>query len=385
MTIFRPFVLKSVDIFFDTLSRLKYKNFNWFTEWDITEKCNLKCRYCFRPHVKKEARHYNEDYQKSLKTILKLKPKGMIITGGEPLMVESFPSLLEKLKKELDPRIIITTNLSVSENRIKSIMPYVSNYHVSLDGLGKVNEGLRGYSGDLIINNMRFLWNNIKDYHENPSMMTLTVLTRENCREEHIVPMLEAIKSIDAGLLASFAVMLPVTDSLSVASDNTLLEETRELLHELKSRYNIITVGSINRLSDKKETEMTAVKCYRQFFRSRIKPDGSIVNCKPSVNIPYFKSQFLEALSRKDFSGIYKVLKRIYKTMLRDPGNPLCLQPCKCEEFIDTFLLQKELDMENRKIFRIMLNSLAEKEKEESFRYITEKINKEFKRELLDW
>jgi hypothetical protein len=78
--------------------------------WFITEKCNMSCPYCLEKEVLKrfitEKEITPEQWADAWN---RLQPATLDITGGEPLLVPGFVSILEKLNKSI--RIAITSNV----------------------------------------------------------------------------------------------------------------------------------------------------------------------------------------------------------------------------------------------------------------------------------
>lgn len=111
--------------------------------WDCTRNCNLSCKYCGSP----ERYEHELDTPQMLAILKTFKDYGIpyiAATGGEPL---TRPDLLDIFKqaKAYGMRTGITTNgtLITKENvaELISTMDYIT---ISIDGVGPVNDCLRG-------------------------------------------------------------------------------------------------------------------------------------------------------------------------------------------------------------------------------------------------
>lgn len=112
--------------------------------WDISNKCNLKCKYC--------GSNFQKNYNRTFCDIEKIVSniKGIVdeveLFGGEPLILENIENILEKLSLN-GIGINITTNGQngnailhfILDNNIK-----INNLFVSIDGNEDENDFLRG-------------------------------------------------------------------------------------------------------------------------------------------------------------------------------------------------------------------------------------------------
>lgn len=95
---------------FDSLKQFPYR-----INWNMNLKCNLKCRYCFFPHVKKEdpdvfkhsPEHISSAFERTGKEWL------IMLSGGEPFLYPGFIKLCQELSKK--NWLQISTNLTHSD------------------------------------------------------------------------------------------------------------------------------------------------------------------------------------------------------------------------------------------------------------------------------
>lgn len=109
----------------------------------ITDRCNLKCRMCDYWKNKNPKKELTPEQWKQI--LDKLKINRVHIIGMEPLLYKDFDRLLKTIKPGRN--IMLTTNGILLDKHIPAISKYVSNTAVSLDGLAKVHDRIRGIKG----------------------------------------------------------------------------------------------------------------------------------------------------------------------------------------------------------------------------------------------
>ncbi len=138
----KPDTSKRLDLKNDELPNLGLINV-WF---NILSFCNLSCEHCFL---------YKEDNSKPISlnnskyiinNLIKLEPKRLNISGGEPLLHPNLIEILKYAKESFDWEIVLVTN-GQTENveLIQSISIYLSYIQISIDGIdAKTNDKIRG-------------------------------------------------------------------------------------------------------------------------------------------------------------------------------------------------------------------------------------------------
>lgn len=123
-----------------------YKNSEKTVIWDITSKCNLKCKHCYQS--------YNEDLiafsKKNIDEIIDILKKEMVghihILGGEPLLYNHLLYLIEKAKKN-GLLVTINTNGTMLTEKIACRLSDLGldQLSFSLDGATEsINDKIRG-------------------------------------------------------------------------------------------------------------------------------------------------------------------------------------------------------------------------------------------------
>ncbi len=115
--------------------------------WHITNKCNLKCKYCFTNSDSSYPLPKQEVLKNTANFIAKLKPKILSIIGGEPLLINTglLAQVLRIVKKNPSTTINIDTNaILVKEQVITKLEKYIYQWNTTVDAITDVHNKLRG-------------------------------------------------------------------------------------------------------------------------------------------------------------------------------------------------------------------------------------------------
>lgn len=102
----------------------------------VTNRCNLKCKHCCQDSGCMEHDNLSTDELcKIIDVISSLEPKGIIFTGGEPLMRNDMIKLLRYAKSKFKGQIILATNaILINEDNIEPIIENITGISISIDG-----------------------------------------------------------------------------------------------------------------------------------------------------------------------------------------------------------------------------------------------------------
>lgn len=98
--------------------------------WNITSRCNLRCKHCYYADVKEDEMAFDIKVLDGSSVL--------IFSGGEPLLREDVYKLARKAK-ELGLRPVLSTNGLIMPE--EPVFDYIG---ISLDGVGNTNDFLRG-------------------------------------------------------------------------------------------------------------------------------------------------------------------------------------------------------------------------------------------------
>ena len=152
---------------------------------ELTEKCNLKCRYCYGAFAPERSTHLT--YEDAVKLFGALKARNVRtveLTGGEPTVNPFFDKILEEACR-LFRKVTIMTNAVVLRSSTLDIYKKYQDkvgFSISIDGFSETtNDFQRGVS-----NTFRHTLNNIICIKKaiNPSYFRVVyMLTNENVNE----------------------------------------------------------------------------------------------------------------------------------------------------------------------------------------------------------
>ena len=115
----------------------------------VTKACNLSCKYCYFSARKPLSDELTADELIGLwPDLVDLAPSKIVFTGGEPLLRNDIFNLLEGLKaadsNHRIRRCLNTNGHLVTDGLASMLIGLVDEVRVSLDGLAKRNDKLRG-------------------------------------------------------------------------------------------------------------------------------------------------------------------------------------------------------------------------------------------------
>ncbi len=131
-------------------------NFPVVVKWAITDKCNLKCKHCYKNN------HVNEITKEDVDLIIQeLKRKGIgcvALTGGEPLVAKQFMYIVQELHKYGIETEIASNGFMMSDKMIDYLFKNnIKVVQISIDGYdGDSNDYIRGKGVyDIVTENIR--------------------------------------------------------------------------------------------------------------------------------------------------------------------------------------------------------------------------------------
>ncbi|MCP8333103.1 radical SAM protein [Clostridioides difficile] len=113
----------------------------------LTEQCNLKCNFCsMDSHIDKNEEIDYDTVIRIIRNIMKLKPKKLILTGGEPLMRRDFLDILKYIKDNYDTKVQLMTNATlIDESIVDKLTSNLYAIDISIDGYDKEScDSVRG-------------------------------------------------------------------------------------------------------------------------------------------------------------------------------------------------------------------------------------------------
>jgi len=115
----------------------------------VTRACNLRCDYCYLSAGEPDADEMRtEEYVRLWPELVTLRPKKVIMTGGEPLLRPDLIDLMHGLR-EVDPdhrilRCLNTNGYLVTPQLAQELVGLADEVRVTIDALPKRHDSLRG-------------------------------------------------------------------------------------------------------------------------------------------------------------------------------------------------------------------------------------------------
>lgn len=298
--------------------RLNIRHFRpLVTNFYVTKRCNLKCRYCYPPGDEPEM-----DPSLALSLLEKIRPHNPVLnfTGGEPLLYPDLQCLIKRAKDLRFYPIILSTNGLLIEKIMNNLL-LIDHLVFSLDSLDEdVNDELSGASGVTheIINNIIRCAILFSDYGFHLSV--------------HSVIAPETIGGIEE--IVSFCESLNITLSVSPEhgqyypheglNDNRDYKRLIDRLIEWKKEGRPISCsyGYLRKIRDFAEH-----KCY-PFVSPRVEPDGRV----------YFPCQRMKKrhVYLQNYECLYKLMQREADYSFLEDCSRRCFLACylDVEEYI---------------------------------------------------
>lgn len=152
---------------------------------EITEKCNLKCRYCYGGFAPNKSTSLDYEETVNLFKVLKERNvKTLELTGGEPTVNPDFDKILEEACKQFEMVTIMTNAVVLKSSTLKIYKKYRSKvgFSISIDGFSeKTNDFQRGvrYTFQQTLNNIIRIKNELDPYY----LRVVYMLANENINE----------------------------------------------------------------------------------------------------------------------------------------------------------------------------------------------------------
>ncbi|MBL7056492.1 radical SAM protein [Candidatus Woesearchaeota archaeon] len=120
-------------------------------ELEMTLGCNLKCKFCFQDKFRNNNYdHKDMDFNEIKKLLYKIKPKRILLTGGEAMIRKDFFDVLDVLKKLKTKCHILSNGSLFDDGKIEKMKKYenITEITFSLDYFDhEKHDKLRGKKG----------------------------------------------------------------------------------------------------------------------------------------------------------------------------------------------------------------------------------------------
>lgn len=300
---------------------------------EITGKCNMDCEHCRASEMPKIDMPV-EQIIKIMKFTRKFSPnyKEITLSGGEPLMHNSFRQVLSEVQKHGGDSVTITTNGSLVTSEILQFMQSLKferlMISVSVDALDAVNhDSFRKFNGafDLAVNALKLV-SNLADEKIVPSMKSVI-------KPDKIVDMEGFVKLAMALGCKRLSFTSVIASGLASQRNDLWMSPKQKKqficeVYRLKSLYpdiNITTNDPLKCLvrgySDlpNDNDELVYDGCPAGTVTFNVNPDGVMTPC-PLLNVPMMN---ITEMSIDEITAAYQQ-SEIVKNMLEMNLNGKC-------------------------------------------------------------
>ena len=264
---------------------MEYKNMN--ITIDVTSKCNLRCKHCRVNEIGYDMTL--DEIEEVFNKLTDFKPRGVFISGGEPLIRDDIVEIVKKSKKLAPVTILNTNSLLLTENKLKELVDSGLNYmQVSVDGIEEQHDYIRGKGTyKKTIEKMKM----INEYSDQIKLHISSVVSQKNIdyMEEFARQILE-IEKINVQILG-FKRFIPnnvLKDTAALGKDG--LKKLYKNLELLQKKYNekttiVSDMPMKNVFNEKRAIEvmkkynLSCVGCSAGVNGISIRNDGTVTPC----------------------------------------------------------------------------------------------------------
>lgn len=260
---------------------------------EITEKCNLKCRYCYGGYAPNKSTSLDYEETVNLFRILKGRNvKTVELTGGEPTVNPDFDKILEEACKQFEMVTIMTNAVVLQSSTLKIYKKYRTKvgFSISIDGFSeKTNDFQRGIRNTFqqTLNNIIRIKNEVAPHY----LRIVYMLTNENISEvdnffEHLLSqgiqnlMVSIPENVEKGRTYKLSDGCMMSDRKSKSRD-ILETKIMQLGEKYGKRINTI----INRLGTRGIRVANAIpSCGAGWATLSFQANGNVLPCNMMEN-----------------------------------------------------------------------------------------------------
>ncbi len=268
---------------------LKYnidqKPFPLVTHLLVTNRCNLKCFYCYPQVFTREIVDESvDDWKKTIDTFVEMGTKVFVILGGEPLIRTDIGEIIEYAWSKNTIVELITNGYYVPK-RLESLR-YLDSLCFSVDGNEAQNDAVRGKGSFKVVLNAIDIAKK-----EGINCRIHAVITRETTKS--LQELCELAKDLD--ITINFTQATIHTDDPDAALTEEELQHSLDLLKSLKAqgypvtnsdsaidyikRYPLKRYGIFKAEEVPADARKKIMKCRRPYLTNYVDADGMLYPC----------------------------------------------------------------------------------------------------------
>jgi len=270
---------------------MKGTPYDFFVQWHLTERCNLRCRHCYQSGAVSEMSC--EEICRAVDNVrsafeswvteydMEMSPS-FHFTGGEPFLRQDLFAILDYVRKCGFSTSLMSNGTLIDGDMARRIREAgVSDVQISLDGLEPTHESLRGKgSFQRTLEGIRNLVSQGVEANIN-----LTVSRINMGQTGELVRLAEEL-----GVSAiAFSRLVPTGRGKGLSSETLTREEVAHFYGELQgfkdnSKVMVISRDPLSAIADMEgeipQTEMPIGGCAAGVFGITVTADGTIMPCR---------------------------------------------------------------------------------------------------------
>lgn len=165
--------------------------------WDITNKCNLRCKHCAAIDLLEDNKSEYKNYKKLLDYVSDFVDAVNLI-GGEPLIHEDIVDIISYLNSK-DMKVLIITNGQVDKSLLDNIMCCdIESLFISIEGLKDTHDLIRGEgTWERAISSLKYLDNLNKNRNKKNKVKLGINFVANKLNKNDIYSFIELTKDLD--------------------------------------------------------------------------------------------------------------------------------------------------------------------------------------------
>ncbi len=343
---------------------------------EITEKCNLRCRYCYGAFAPDKSTSLSYEETSNLFKVLKERNvKTLELTGGEPSVNPDFDKILDEACKQFEMVTIMTNAVVLRPSTLQIYKKHRDKvgFSISIDGFSeKTNKFQRGVDNTFLrtLNHIIRIKNDVDPHF----LRVVYMLTNENSEEvenffEHLLSheiknlMVSVPENVEKGRTYKLADGCMMSDRKS-KSRNILETKIMQLGEKYRKRINTV----IDRLGARGVRVANAIpSCGAGWTTLSFQANGNVLPCnmmEKEWTLGNFKDD-----SQLDFLSFHNPLYLAFASinLCAENGNRDDCQDCEHNEFCGkcvnkVFMANKERLSQGRDLCPILLRTNLPKE-----------------------
>ncbi len=258
-----------------------------FLRLNLSENCNLRCKYCYM--CNKKNVNFNimpfETAEKAIKAfyqnlkLFDIKDSSLWFFGGEPMLnlslLEKCLKLIEKMNEGLEnpPRLIIVTNGTIYPERLISLFKKLNmSINFSMDGIGKAHDSMRCFADGR--GSFQVVEENLRRYKKDGFRINLGAVLNIN-NIDHIKEMIDYCNKIGQDYFSIGVVAFDLTYRADVDKMVSVLLELLDYAKEKKVSLGGFWKGVLSQLNKPNGLK----HCAGTGNEITVQPDGTLRPC----------------------------------------------------------------------------------------------------------